>query len=211
MDNNIIPDNRPIDQHLFILDPLSVIIKLAILGNKPIGTKICISRNIIYFQEPGIFQGFCRYFLKTNKTDLQYMYNPIELACQHYLSKTCIQQNPKLKELFKCAQNGILKLIETYKQCSIMRLCLNYYFSLISNHLDETCIENLFRKDNMTPLYTIELVIALNKLWTQDRIHIILNLTAYLISSDRADADVKSMETIMDNIDLETQNVFMTL
>lgn len=211
MDNNIIPDNRPIDQHLFILDPLSVIIKLAILGNKPIGTKICISRNIIYFQEPGIFQGFCRYFLKTNKTDLQYMYNPIELACQHYLSKTCIQQNPKLKDLFKCAQNGILKLIETYKQCSIMRLCLNYYFSLISNHLDETCIENLFRKDNMTPLYTIELVIALNKLWTQARIHIILNLTAYLISSDRADADVKSMETIMDNIDLETQNVFMTL
>jgi hypothetical protein len=211
MDNNIIPDNRPIDQHLFILDPLSVIIKLAILGNKPIGTKICISRNIIYFQEPGIFQGFCRYFLKTNKTDLQYMYNPIELACQHYLSKTCIQQNPNLKELFKCAQNGILKLIETYKQCSIMRLCLNYYFSLISNHLDETCIENLFRKDNMTPLYTTELVIALNKLWTQDRIHIILNLTTYLISSDRADADVKSMETIMDNIDFETQNVFMTL
>ena len=92
-----------------------------------------------------------------------------------------------------------------------MRLCLNYYFSLISNHLDETFIENLFRKDNMTPLYTTELVIALNKLWTPDRIHIILNLTTYLISSDRADADVKSMETIMDNIDLETQNVFMTL
>ena len=211
MDNNIIPDNRPIDQHLFILDPLSVIIKLAILGNKPIGTKICISRNIIYFQEPGMFQGLCRYFLKTNKTDLQYMYNPIELACQHYLSKTCIQQNPKLKELFKCSQNGILKLIETYKQCSIMRLCLNYYFSLISNHLDETCIENLFRKDNMTPLYTTDLVINLHRLWSQDRIKIILNLTTYLISCDSADADVKSLETIMDNIDLETQTVFMTI
>jgi hypothetical protein len=127
------------------------------------------------------------------------------------LSKTSTEQNPKLKELFKCAQNGVLKLIETYKQCSIMRLCLNYYFSLISNHLDETCIENLFRKDNMTPLYTKELVAALNALWTQERIHIILNLTTYLISSDRADADVKSMETIMDNIDLETQTVFMAL
>jgi hypothetical protein len=209
MDNNSILDNRPIDLHSFILDPLSVIIKLAILSNKPIGTKICISRNIIYFQEPGIFQGFCRYFLKTNKTDLQYMYNPIELACQHYLSKTCIQQNPKLKELFKCAQNGILKLIETYKQCSIMRLCLNYYFSLISNHLDETCIDNLFRKDNITPLYTVDLVTSLNKLWTPDRIKIILNLTTYLISSNNADADVKSMETIIDNIDLETQSVFI--
>jgi hypothetical protein len=137
------------------------------------------------------------------------MYNPIELACQHYLSKTCIQQNPKLKELFKCAQNGILKLIETYKQCSIMRLCLNYYFSLISNHLDETCIDNLFRKDNITPLYTVDLVTSLHKLWTPDRIKIILNLTTYLISSNNADADVKSMETIIDNIDLETQSVFI--
>lgn len=210
MDNNILPDNRPIDQHLFILDPLSVIIKLAILSNKPVGTKIYISRNIIYFQEPGIFQGFCRYLLKTNKTDLQYMYNPIELACQHYLSKSSIQENPKLNDLFKCAQNGILKLIETYKQCSIMRLCLNYYYSLISNHLDETCIENLFRKDNMTPLYTTELVFSLHKIWTQDRIKIILNLTSYLNSTTNADTDVKSMETIMDNIDLQTQLIFMS-
>ena len=65
MDTNIIQDNRPIDQHLYILDPLSVIIKLAILSNKIVGTKIYIVRNIIYFQDPGMFQGLCRYFLKT--------------------------------------------------------------------------------------------------------------------------------------------------
>jgi hypothetical protein len=139
------------------------------------------------------------------------MYNPIEIACQHYLSEESIQQNPKLKDLFICAQNGILKLIETYKQCSIMRLCLNYYFSLISNHLDENCVENLFRKDNMTPLYTTELVESLNKIWTEDRIKIILNLTSYLINTQNADTDVKSMETIMDNIDLQMQAIFMAL
>ena len=211
MDNNIIPDNRPIDQHLFILDPFSVIIKLAILSNKPIGTKLCISRNVIYFQEPGLFQGLCRYMLKTNKTDLQYLYNPIEFACQYYLSDTSIQKNPKLKDLFRCAQNGVLKLIETYKQCSIMRLCLNYYFTLISNHLDDNHMENLFRKDNMTPLYTTELVDTLNTLWTQDRILIILNLTTYLINNENANTDVKSMENIMDNIDLQTQTVFMSI
>ena len=211
MDTNIIQDNRPIDQHLYILDPLSVIIKLAILSNKIVGTKIYILRNIIYFQDPGMFQGLCRYFLKTNKTDLQYMYNPIEISCQHYLSKESTEKNPKLKDLFKCAQNGILKLIETYKQCSIMRLCLNYYYSLISNHLDETCVENLFRKDNMTPLYTLEMVESLNKIWTEDRIKIILNLTTYLINTQNADTDVKSMETIMANIDLETQSILMAI
>jgi hypothetical protein len=200
-----------VDQHLYILDPLSVIIKLAILSNKSVGTKIYILRNIIYFQDPGMFQGLCRYFLKTNKTDLQYMYNPIEISCQHYLSKESTEKNPKLKDLFQCAQNGILKLIETYKQCSIMRICLNYYYSLISNHLDETCVENLFRKDNMTPLYTLEMVESLNKIWTEDRIKIILNLTTYLINTQNADTDVKSMETIMDNIDLESQSILMTI
>ena len=92
-----------------------------------------------------------------------------------------------------------------------MRLCLNYYFSLISNHLDETCIENLFRKDNITPIYTVDLVSSLHKIWTSERIKIILNLTTYLNSATNADNDVKSMETIIDNIDLQTQLIFMAL
>ena len=73
--NNLLPDNRQINQHSFVLDPLSVIIKLAILSNKPVGTKICILKNVIHLQIPGPFQAFCRYLYKTNKTDLQYIYN----------------------------------------------------------------------------------------------------------------------------------------
>ena len=40
-------NNNKINIKLFILDPLSMIIKLAIIGNKPIGTKILIQNNII--------------------------------------------------------------------------------------------------------------------------------------------------------------------
>jgi hypothetical protein len=144
---NLMPDDNNSNLHLYILDPLSVIIKLAIISNKPIGTKIRIDNNIIYLQEPGPFQAVCRYVLKSNKTDIQYLYNPIELACNKYLTKTVIQQHPKIKDLFKCAQNGILKLIETYKTCSVMRICLNYYLSLIANYLDEKNNDTLFRKD----------------------------------------------------------------
>ena len=87
-----LPDNNTqINLRTFILDPLSVIIKLAVIGNKPVGTKILISKNIIYFQEPGPFQALCRMFFKTNKTDLQYMYNPIELACKQFLSKEFVK------------------------------------------------------------------------------------------------------------------------
>ena len=199
---NVLPDNKTVNLHLFILDPLSVIIKLAILSNKPIGTKICIDKNIIYLQEPGPFQAFCRLLFKNNKTDLQYLYNPIEIACKTYLTK----QNTKMKDLFRCAQNGILKLIETYKQCSIMRLCLNYYFTLISNYLEEKYNETLFRKDHMTPFYTKEFTDNMTKIWSQDKITIVLNLTTYLTSNENAETDVKSLETIMNGIDKQVQS-----
>jgi hypothetical protein len=196
-----LPDNKTDNLHFFILDPLSVIIKLAILSNKPIGTKIRIDTNIIYLQEPGPFQSICRYVFKNNKTDIQYFYNPIEMACQQYLTKSVIQQNPKIKDLFKCAQNGLFKLIETYKNSSVMRICLNYYLSLISNHLEEKNNDTLFRKDNMSPFYTSDLTNKLTKIWTQDKIKIVLNLTTFLSSDESAEMNVRSLETIMEVID----------
>ena len=204
-----LPDNKTDNFQLFVLDPLSVIIKLAILSNKPIGTKIRIDNNIIYLQEPGHFQAFCRYLLKNNKTDIQYLYNPIEMACQMYLTKSVITQNPKIPDIFKCAQNGLLKLIETYKNCSVIRICINYYFTLISNHLEEKKNDALFRKDNMTPFYTPELINKLTKIWIQDKIKIVLNLTTYLSSNDNAETDVKSLETIMDGIDKQVSQTII--
>jgi hypothetical protein len=202
-----IPDNKTVDLQLYILDPLSVIIKLAILSNKPIGTKICISNNIVFLQEPGPFQAFCRYIFSTTKSDIQFIYNPIQLACQQYLSKESVLKNPKLKELFKCAQNGLLRLSETYKSCSIIRLCINYYATLIDNHLKEIYNDELFKNDSMTPLYTNELTKIFTKLWTQDRIKIILNLTTFLIGDEHAAANVKSIETIMIDIDTQVQKL----
>jgi len=60
----------------------------------------------------------------------------------------------------------------------------------------------------MTSFYTTELVESFNKLWTPDRITIVLNLTTYLINNEHAVSDVKSLENIMDNIDIQTQTVF---
>ena len=196
-----LPNNKTDNLQLFILDPFSVIIKLAILSNKPIGTKIRIDNNIIYLQEPGPFQSVCRYIFNNNKTDIQYLYNPIELACQQYLNGDVIKQNPKIKDLFKCSQSGLIKMIETYKASSVMRICINYYLSLISNHLEELNNTTLFKKDNMSVFYTSELLNKLTKTWTPEKIKIILNLTTFLCSDDNAETDVKSLETIMDGID----------
>jgi len=209
--NNQLPDNNNnINIKLFILDPLSVIIKLAILGNKPLGTKILIQQNIVFLQEPGPFQSLCRFIFKSNKTDLQYMYNPIQLACQTFLTKEYIQKIPRIVTLFKCAQNGIKKLIETYKNSPIIGLSLNYYYTIISNHVDQIYNDNIFHKDFMSSLYTKDLVDELSKRWIPEKIKIVLDLISFLTNDSMATENVKSLENIMENIDKNVQQFLDT-
>jgi hypothetical protein len=202
MNSSSIPDNDiNTNYKLYLLDPLSVIIKLAILGNKPIGTKLLIQNNVVYFQEPGFFQSITRFYYSTNKTDLQYMYNPIYIACVTFLSKESIAKTPRLKNLFINALAGLKNLIETYKSCSILTLCLNYYYAIIKNYIENTQNDYLFYKDGLTSLYTKELTDSLNNQWTQEKIKVILDLISFLTNDEMAANNVKSLETIMENND----------
>ena len=155
---NSVENNQNINLKLFLLDPLSVIIKLAIIGHKPVGTKILIQNNVIYLQEPGPFQSLCRMMYKSSKSDLQFLYNPIQLACITFLTKDFVQKMPRLKELFTFAQQGIKKLMETYKNCSIISLCLNYYYAIIVNHIEQKYNDTIFYKDYLTSFYSKELM-----------------------------------------------------
>ena len=195
----------------FILDPLSVIIKLAIISNKLVGTKIMIQKNVIFFQEPGIFQSFCRYVLNTNKSDLQYMYNPIHVACQHFLQKDFVESTPRIKSLFKCAQLGIERLKETYKDYSTVCLCLNYYYVIINNFVEQIYNDTIFCKDNMTILYNNEVIEKLNSQWTKEKIKIVLDLISFLTNDKMATNNVKSLENIMNNIDNETRDLIKSM
>ena len=208
MINESLPDNNTqINLKTFVLDPLSVIIKLAVIGNKPVGTKILISNNVIYLQEPGPFQALCRVFFKTNKTDLQYMYNPIELACKQFLSKEFVKTTPRIKNLFTCAQNGIKRLIETYKTNSIICLTLNYFNVIITNHVEQTYNETIFNKDGMSSLYTKELLEQVFTYWTQEKIKVVLDLISFLTNDKSASSNVKSLENIMETNDIELSKI----
>jgi hypothetical protein len=200
-------DNNNINIKMYLLDPLSVIVKLAILSNKPVGTKLLIKNNVIYFQEPGPFQALCRMVYKSNKTDLQYMYNSINIACLQFLSKTFVEKNPRTKNLFLCAQNGLKKLIDTYKSCSIITLTLNYYYVLLTNHINQTYNESMFIKDSFTNYYTTNITETLNNQWTDEKIKIILDLISFLLKCGDNSNNVKSLETIMEGIDSNTHKI----
>ena len=210
MNSSSIPDNDiNTNYKLYLLDPLSVIIKLAILGNKPIGTKLLIQNNVVYFQEPGFFQSITRFYYSTNKTDLQYMYNPIYIACLTFLSKESVAKTPRLKNLFINALAGLKNLIETYKSCSILTLCLNYYYAIIKNYIENTQNDFLFYKDGLTSLYTKELTDSLNNQWSQEKIKVILDLISFLTNDEMAANNVKSLETIMENNDKNSLKILL--
>lgn len=207
---NTEPASSTLNIKLYILDPLSVIIKLAIMAKKPIGTKIIIRNNIIQFHETGYFQGLFRYFHGSNKFDLHYLYNPIQIACSYFLCNECNGNNnyERIQHLFLMAQKGIKNLIETYKTTSMVHVCLNYYLSMINNYMKkESNLTNMFHKDNMTSLYTPEIVKELHSIWNDSRIKIILDLIEFLDDEQISPGNVVSLENIMNDIDLKTQEI----
>jgi hypothetical protein len=149
----------------YILDPLSVIVKLAILSKKSIGCKIGINNNIIYIQDVGMFQSFVRLIFKNNKTDIQYLYNPIELACKHYLSKEYVKIYPNIKNLFLNAIKGLEKLKLTYNHNIMITHTLYLYCSIINNYLGDIFNKNLFINDNITEEYSSDIKILFINTW----------------------------------------------
>jgi hypothetical protein len=199
------PNDDKATIHKYILDPLSVIIKLAILSKKRIGTKISVYNNIVYIQEIGVFQALVRYVFKNNKVDIQYLYNPIQLACIKFLNKEFIKNNPNIKNIFVNAQKGIQKLIETYSNFTIITHTLYMYYNIIANHLGNLYNENLFIKDNMTIIYNNEIVDKLNTTWTNERIKIVLDMIEFVNNDKDSENSVKCLEEFMVIVDKEVE------
>ena len=109
------------------------------------------------------------------------------------------------------ADNGIERLKETYKEYSTICLCLNYYYIIINNFVEQIYNDNIFCKDNMTILYNNEVIEKLNSQWTKEKIKIVLDLISFLTNDKMATNNVKSLENIMNNIDNETRDLIKSM
>jgi hypothetical protein len=90
------------------LDPLTTLIKLAILPYKPKGTKLSIYNNYIYYSENNIFQFAIRTFFGDSYNDLRDMNRSLQKSVLWYSTDL------KIKHLFDDAIIGLEKLKETY-------------------------------------------------------------------------------------------------
>ena len=105
-----------------ILEPLQVVIQLAVLSSLPIGTKISISKNILEIQEPSWTQGMWRWYQNDKTEELYYLFHAIRRYYKWYKindgtnDKKAKKKTDNFEYLLALAIKGIDNLIETYKQ-----------------------------------------------------------------------------------------------
>ncbi len=90
------------------LDPMTTLIKLAILPFKPEGTKLSIDANYINYSENTILQSAVRTYLGDSYNDLRDLNKTLHKAVAWFYDDT------KLKYLFDNAILGLEKLKSTY-------------------------------------------------------------------------------------------------
>ena len=115
-----------------ILEPMQVMIQLAILSYEPIGTKIHVSNNILRLQRPTYAQGIVRWWNCDNKDDLYYLFHAIRRYYKWYKNQD--DDDEIYDYILKKAILGIDSLIETYTKTD--KISIRQTLSLYKNILD---------------------------------------------------------------------------
>ena len=123
---------------LQLLEPLSVIINLAIVSFKEEKTKIAVNNNTMFIQRPTFYQGIVRYLYGNNREDVCFLLKPIMRSLELYDPS----DDDKIEYIFRKACKGLSKLKKCYNNNS-STVChsLDLYISIINAHLDGTPIE----------------------------------------------------------------------
>lgn len=133
-----------------ILEPFQAITQLALLAFCPLGTKISITNNILYIQQPTYTQSIIRNYNADRKEDLIYLFNVIKRFHKFY--GFLKEQNNKMNELFNIlidnSRIGIDNLVKTYSDSETNHLTqtLRMYKSLLNK--PDAFIDTLCDSDN---------------------------------------------------------------
>jgi len=171
-----------------IIDPLTCLIRLAMLEFKPINTKISIKNNRITYNDPNILQGALRWSNGDNRSDIHNIYNPIIKAIKWYEP-----ENEDIKNIFKYAIKGLEKLKMSYEENSIISHSIEYYITFIKQNFKN-------KKNKETETNTIFL--QFKDLWSDREINIINNMILEL--SEETEDTIES--SLIDAVEIILNN-----
>ena len=174
----------------FVLDPLSVVITLAINAFKPIGTKLSLYNGCLHLHDMGVMQSAVRTFSGDSKTNIKIINHPLIYACKQFF-KSDEKPPDEIIYLFKTAKIGLENLLYTYTDDREIRTCLNTYINIINSvttiekinydMIDMLLILNVGSADitshiNIAGIVKNNLIETLHKTWDINKISIVINL-----------------------------------
>lgn len=190
--------SHPKEKVDMILEPLQVLTQLAVLSYLPVGTKISISNNILYLQQPTMFQGVLRWYQKDNKDDLYYLFHAIRRYYKWYKHK----DDEVFTKILSLAIKGIEKLIETYNKIGITTIThtLNLYKNILEQDSDE-----LFKDENQNSISVDDVFETITELYDR-KLLVILYSIFEIMEKEENDKNIQLYVQGLNRILEPTQN-----
>jgi len=174
-----------------ILEPLQVMIQLALLAYCPIGTKLSISENILHLQLPSWSQGVTRWYMKDNKDDLYYLFQAIRRYYLWYKPDS----NVIYEKILETAIKGIRKLIKTYENTD--KISIRHTLTLYTNILSLESPE-LFKETTEDAISLDSVFENITKLYNNKILSIVYN--SLLILDTSSENDIQHISTGLQEI-----------
>ena len=114
----------------FVLDPLTCLIRLAMISNLPGGTKISIQQNRVTYNHASFFQGPVRWVSGDTRDDLHNLHNPLQKIASWYFI-----DNEPFQFLLDKAIKGLQIVKNSYPSQSIITHTLDHYSNILEKSI----------------------------------------------------------------------------
>ena len=139
---NVILHGWSVQSRNYVLDPLTCLMRLAMISFLPDGTKISINQNRVTYSNAGFFQGPVRWVTGDTRDDLHNLHNPIQKIGLWYYVK-----DPAFQYILRKGILGLTKVKNSYSQQSIIRHSLDHYIGILEKSViresEQGSIKNL--------------------------------------------------------------------
>jgi|TARA_B110000285_G_scaffold230079_1_gene296013 hypothetical protein len=172
--------NKKKERSDMILEPLQVMVQLALLSYSPIGTKVSVADNILHLQFPTMFQGVWRWYNLDGKDDLYYLFHAIRRYYKWYKS----QNNKIFSFILHEAIKGLENLMITYEksnQTSIIHT-LKLYKNVLGMESPDLFKENTEETINIDKVFE-----NIKNIYDQKLLKVIYNITQLCNEADNVD------------------------
>ena len=166
------------ERFAMILEPLQAMVQIALLSYYPVGTKLSISDNILFVQEPSWAQSIKRNYNMDGRRDLVYLFGVIKRFHSFYahLAKGTQEQQELFETVIERAKIGMARLIQTYENgpSSHLSQTLRMYKAMLDGSTTLEALTDDADNEERAEIDVDSVFSGIVKLYDDDHLHIIL-------------------------------------